>query len=155
MLVYLGPGTASPPSRRALARPASTPVRVVDARGGPVAGAVVAGSFRKDADREPLFTPEEMIASKTSDERGEVLLDLDTPGRLDGTGVYAIRQSRGRPLVGIRKVTREEIGRPITITMRRPAGCFFRSIARGFRLWKTSTMWSSPAHGGREGLTCD
>ena len=97
--------------------PLLTPLHLVDARGGPVAGAVVADFFWRDNDREPTFTPTEFTASKTSDERGEALLELEIPAHLDGTGIFAVRQSKGRPLVGLHKVTREEIGKPITIKL--------------------------------------
>jgi hypothetical protein len=97
--------------------PAPTSLRLVDGRGGPVSGAIVAGFFWRDNDREPAFTPSEANESRKSDERGEALLELDIPEHLDGAGVYAIRQGKGRPLVGIHKVTREEVGKPITITM--------------------------------------
>ena len=54
---------------------------------------------------------------KTSDEEGDLALKLDIPGHLDGVGVFAIRAGRGRPLVGLFNVSREQIGKPITIVM--------------------------------------
>jgi hypothetical protein len=130
-----------------------TPMRLLDARGRPVAGAVVAGSFRRDADREPLFTPEDMFAAKTSDERGEALVGLDVSGRLDSAGVYAIRQGRGRPLVGIRKFTREELGKPITITMYPTCRVLFQIDSAGlsglekeYNVELTGPRWSRAAH---------
>ena len=83
----------------------------------PVAGAVVADFLWRDNDRESSFTPTESADSKTSDERGEASLKVEIPQHLDGTGLFAIRQGKGRPLVGVHKVMREEIGKPITIAM--------------------------------------
>lgn len=97
--------------------PLLTPLRLVDARGGPVAGAAVAEFFWRDNDRESIFTPTESSDSRISNDRGEASLKLAIPAHLDGSSLFAIRQGKGRPLVGIHKVTREEIGKPATIIM--------------------------------------
>ncbi|MFI5459544.1 MAG: WD40 repeat domain-containing protein [Isosphaerales bacterium] len=114
-----------------LSKPTLTPVRLVDARGRPVAGAGVADFFWRDNDRESAFTPTESTALKTTDDRGEALLKLEIPGHLDGGAIFAIRQGRGRPLVGLRKVTREEIGKPITIGMYPACRVLFRIDSAG------------------------
>ena len=69
--------------------PLLTQFRLVDARGGPVAGAVVAGFFWRDNDRESSFAPTEDVASKTTDERGEASLVIENPLRVGGTSIYA------------------------------------------------------------------
>jgi WD40 repeat protein len=97
--------------------PISTLIRLVDARGRPVTGAVVADYFSSDDDREPSFAPQGATAAKISDQRGEASLELDISRHQDGAGVYALLKRRGRPLVGIHKVTRAEIGNPVTIRM--------------------------------------
>ena len=46
-------------------------------------------------------------------------------------GVFAIRQAKGRPLVGLHKVTREEIGKPIPIAMHPACRVLFRIESTG------------------------
>ena len=46
-------------------------------------------------------------------------------------GVYAIRQLKGRPLVGLSKVTREEVGKPITIVMHPACRVLFQIDSTG------------------------
>ena len=111
--------------------PTSAPLRLVDAQGRPVAGAVVSSYFSRDCDREPSFTAPESIESKSSDAKGELTLKLEIPGHLDGVGVFAIRQDKGRPLVGLSKVTREEIGKPITIAMHPACRVLFQIESAG------------------------
>jgi hypothetical protein len=116
--------------KRAVA-PTLTPIRLVDAQGRPVSGAVVSDFFWRDADREPSFTAGEPSAARSSDDQGKVVLAIEIPGHLDGTAVFAIRQAKGRPLVGLHKVTREEIGTPLTITMHPACRTLFRIESRG------------------------
>ena len=97
--------------------PILTPVRLVDGQARPVKAAVAGHYFWRDCDLEPSFTAPESIEVKTSDEEGDLALKLDIPGHLDGVGVFAIRAGRGRPLVGLFNVSREQIGKPITIVM--------------------------------------
>ena len=111
--------------------PTLTPLRLVDTQGRPVAGAVVSHYFSRDGDREPSFTVPEPIESKTSDAQGGVALKLEIPGHLDGTGIFAIRQDKGRPLVGLHKVTREGIGKPATIVMYPACRVLFRIESTG------------------------
>jgi WD40 repeat protein len=105
--------------RKRIVRPKRVPIRLVDAQGRPVAGALASSYLQRDADREPSFRPSDPKQAPTSDPRGELALELGIPGHLDGTGVYAIRQDGDHPLVGIHKVTRKQIrdGRPVTIVM--------------------------------------
>ena len=102
-------GRAVDPTRRA--------IRLVDAQGRPVEGALASTYFQRDIDREPSFIVPEPLEAATSNARGLLALKLEIPGHLDGAGIYAIRQRKGRPLVGLLKVTREELDKPITITM--------------------------------------
>src|SRR5262249_35438625 len=106
------------PTRRA--------IRLVNAQGRPVEGAVVSTYFSRDADTEPSFMPPEPIEAARSNARGLVSLKLEIPSHLDGAGIYAIRQDQGRPLVGLRKVTREELVKPITIVMHPACRVLFR-----------------------------
>jgi WD40 repeat protein len=103
--------------RRRAVDPTRRAIRLVDAQGRPVEGARASTYFQRDADREPSFTVPEPIEAATSNARGLLALKLEIPGHLDGEGIYAIRQREGRPLVGLRKVTRAELDKPITITM--------------------------------------
>ena len=80
------------PTRRA--------IRLVDAQGRPVEGAITSTYFSRDADSAPSFSPPEPIEAATSNARGLVALKLEIPGHLDGEGLYAIRAEKGRPLVG-------------------------------------------------------
>ena len=56
--------------RKRTVAPTLTPLRLVDAQGRPVAGAVVSSYFSRDCDREPSFTAPESIESKSSDAKG-------------------------------------------------------------------------------------
>jgi WD40 repeat protein len=94
-----------------------SPLHLVDVRGQPVAGATVSTYFQKDGDRSASFDPYESIESKTSDSNGEASLGLEVLRHLDATGVYAIRPEKDRPLVGLSKITRDQLGKPITIVM--------------------------------------
>jgi WD40 repeat protein/beta-lactamase regulating signal transducer with metallopeptidase domain len=118
--------------RKRTVAPTLPPIRLVDAQGRPVSGAVVSHYFSRDRDLESSFRTWESIESKTSDVRGEVSLNLEIPGHLDGVGVFAIRQAKGRPLVGLHKGTREEIGKPITIAMHPACRVLFRIESTGF-----------------------
>jgi WD40 repeat protein/beta-lactamase regulating signal transducer with metallopeptidase domain len=113
--------------------PTPTLIRLVDENGRPVSGATVSSYFSRDCDREPAFTSPEPIEAQTSDDRGEVTLELDIPGHIDGTAIFAIRQVKGRPLVGLRKVLREEIGKPITTVMYPACRVLFRIESTGLR----------------------
>jgi hypothetical protein len=94
--------------RRAV-RPTRRVIRLVDAGGRPVQGAVVSRFFSRDADREPSFTAPEPSEKGTSNARGQGALNLEIPGHLDAAGIYATRPDDGRPLVGVGKVTREDL----------------------------------------------
>ena len=98
---------------------AETPLLLVDTQGRPVAGAVVSTFFTRDLDRESSFTPSEELSLKpqTSDERGEATLTLSLWHPKAAKAVYAIRPDKERPLVGMHKVTGEELGKPNTIVM--------------------------------------
>ena len=115
--------------------PTSTPLRLVDSQGQPVAGARVSTYFERDRDRSSSFTPAESIEEKATDARGEASLTLEIAGHLEGAGVYAIRQEPGqdRPLVGVHNVTRDQIGKPVTITMYPACRVRFRAECPGFR----------------------
>ena len=140
------------PTRRA--------IRLVDAQGRPVAGAVASTYFQRDADREPAFTAPEPIEAATSNARGLLALKLEIPGHLDGAGIYAIRQDRDRPLVGLRKVTREEIDKPITIVMHPACRVSFRIDSKGLPAleakyhaelagpgwWRAAYVWLGETH---------
>ncbi len=91
----------------------------MDAEGRPIAGAVSSSYFQRDADHEPSFKPSDPAHSATSDGQGELALAVEIPGHLDGTGVYAIRQDGDQLLVGLHKVTREELRaeKPLSIVM--------------------------------------
>ncbi len=110
-----------------------TPLHLVDASGQPVAGAAVSTYFEKNGDRSPSFVPYESIESKTSDLKGEVSLGLDVLNHLDGTGVYAIRPENDRPLVGLANVTRDQLGKPVTIVMHPACRVRLRVDCPGFR----------------------
>ena len=94
-----------------------TPIRLLDAGGRPVAGAAVADFFWRMNDQESDFKPTDTARSQVSDANGEIALVLEVPGHLDATCVYAIRPDKDRPLVGVRTVAPEDVGKPITITM--------------------------------------
>jgi WD domain, G-beta repeat/WD40-like Beta Propeller Repeat len=105
------------PNQARSATPLLTPFRLLDAQGRPVAGAVVAEFFERDNDLESVFKPTDSAASNTSDERGEASLQLLSLRYLNVTGVFAIRQLKGRPLVGLQTVSYEDRGKQITINM--------------------------------------
>jgi WD40 repeat protein len=111
----------------------SSPLCLVDPQGRPVAGAVVSTFFVKDGDGESSFTPPESIESQTSDERGEASLTLDVPLPREGKGVYAIRLDKNRPLVGVHTITREEIGKPVSVVMHPACRVRLRVECPGFR----------------------
>jgi WD40 repeat protein len=93
---------------------------LVDDQGRPVAGARVSTYFERDRDRSRSFSVPDPIKSRVSDANGEATLELEIPGHLDGAGVYATLEQEEPALVGIHNVTRDEIGKPITIRMQRP-----------------------------------
>ncbi len=111
------------PTRRA--------IRLVDAQGRPVVGAVVSTYFSRDLDQEPSFTPPEPIEAARSNARCLLALKLEILDHLDGEGIYAIRQDKGRPLVGLHKVTREGLDKPITIVMHPACRVLFRIDSKG------------------------
>ncbi len=74
----------------------------------------------------PLSRIPEPLEAATSNKRGMVSLKIEIPGHLDGEGIYAIQKRTGRPLVGMIKVTRGGLDKPITITMRPACRVFFR-----------------------------
>ncbi len=110
-----------------------SPLRLVDVRGQPVAGATVSTYFQKDGDRSASFEPYGPIESKTSDSNGEASLGLEVLRHLDATGVYAIRLEDDRPLVGLSKITRDQLGKPITIVMHPACRVRLRVECPGFR----------------------
>ena len=123
--------------RRRAVDPTRRAIRLVDAQGRPVEGALASTYFQRDADREPSFIVPEPIEAATSNARGLLALKLEIPGHLDGEGIYAIRQREGRPLVGLRKVTREELDKPITITMHPACRVLFRIESTGLPVLET------------------
>jgi hypothetical protein len=108
-------------------------IRLVDADGKPVAGALAATFFWRDADREPSFAPPDRSEASTSNARGQLVLKLEIPGHLDAAGIYAIRQDGGHPLVGVAKVTRQELDKPIAIVMHPACRVRLRIECPGFR----------------------
>jgi WD40 repeat protein len=117
--VAVPPAVVNPaePDQNQIVRRWLTPVRLVDARGKPVEGATVAESFTRDDDRESIFTPMDPKASWISNDQGDVLLQLKMASHLEETALFAIRKRNGRPLVGIQAIKRENIGKPMTMTM--------------------------------------
>ena len=112
-----------------------TPIHLVDTQGRPVAGAVVSTYFTRDLDRESSFTPSEELSlkSRTSNEQGEATLMLSLRNSRSVKAVFAIRPDKERPLVGIRKVTSEELGKPNTIVMHPACRVRLRVECPGFR----------------------
>jgi HEAT repeats/WD domain, G-beta repeat len=106
-------------------------IRLVDTRGRPVEGAVVSTYFSRDLDEESSFTPPEPMEAARSNARGLVALKVEIPGHMDGEGLYAIRQDKGRPLVGLCRVTREELDKPIKIVMHPACRVLFRIESKG------------------------
>jgi WD40 repeat protein len=139
-----------------------TPIRLVDAQGQPVDGALVSTYFQRDADREPSFTPPDPMEATTSDARGELALQLAIPGHLDAAAVYAIRPDRDRPIVGLQRVSRGEIGegKPVTIVMHPACRVRMRVECPGFRevsekfhadlggpsWWRAAYVWLGENH---------
>ena len=87
--------------------------------------------FSRDLDEESSFTPPEPMEAARSNARGLVALKVEIPGHMDGEGLYAIRQDKGRPLVGLCRVTREELDKPITIVMHPACRVLFRIDSKG------------------------
>jgi WD40 repeat protein len=127
------PGRASQSPDGPALRVAPTPLRLVDAQGHPIAGAVVATYFTRDVDRESRFTPGEEVESRTSDQHGEVSLPLGIPVRREGVGIYAIRPDRDRLLVGVHTLTREQVGQRAMIVMHPACRVRLRVECPGFR----------------------
>ncbi len=123
--------------RRRAVDPTRRAIRLVDAQGRPVEGALASTYFQRDIDREPSFIVPEPIEAATSNARGLLALKIEIPGHLDGEGIYAIRQRKGRPLVGLRKVTREELDKPITITMHPACRVLFQIASTGLPALET------------------
>src|SRR5262249_46999345 len=111
--------------------PTRPAIRLVDTRGRPVEGAGVSTSFSRDFDEESSFTPPEPMEAARSNARGLVALKVEIPGHMDGEGLYAIRQDKGRPLVGLCRVTRAELDKPITIVMHPACRVLFRIDSKG------------------------
>ena len=113
---------------RTRVEPTATRLRLVDSQDRPVAGALLSTYWQRDRDKAPSFTAPESLEETTTDARGEATLKLEIEGHLDGEGVYAIRQEPGsdRPLVGVHKVTRAEIGKSVTIVMQPGCRVVFR-----------------------------
>ena len=112
------------PRQTRSAVPLLTHIRLVDAQSRPVADAVVAEFFERDNDLESVFKPTESAVWNTSDEHGEVSLELRSLRYLNVTGVFAIRQLKGRPLVGLQTVRYEDRGKQLTIKCIPPVACF-------------------------------
>ena len=75
--------------RKRAVKPTSMTIRLVDAQGRPVAGAIASTYFHRDADREPSFTPpSDSVEARTSDARGELVLKLGISGHLSAAGIY-------------------------------------------------------------------
>ena len=106
-------------------------IHLVDAEGRPVEGAVAGTYFQRDMDRDSAFTIPEPVEAATSNQRGLVSLKIDIPGHLDGAGIYAIQKRTGRPLVGMLKVTRDGLDKPITISMHPACRVLFRVDSTG------------------------
>jgi WD40 repeat protein len=135
-------------------------IRLVDADGRPVQGAVASSFFSRDADREPSFTAAPPSEMATSNARGQVALTLEIPSHLDAAGIYAIRPHDGRPLVGVGNVTREELDKPITIVMHPACRVRLRVECPGFReleekfhveldgpdWWRAAYVWLGDNH---------
>jgi WD40 repeat protein/beta-lactamase regulating signal transducer with metallopeptidase domain len=94
----------------------ATPIRLVDAQGRPVEGAVVGTHFYRNADTPPRFVPWGSIKA-TSDARGELSLMLESPARWGDQYLYALRSDGDQLLVGLGRVARGDLGKPIAIVM--------------------------------------
>ncbi len=121
--------------RKRIVKPTRVAIRLVDAEGRPVAGAVASNYFHRDADQDPTFQPSATEGASTSDARGELALRLSIPAHLDGVGVYAIRQDGDAPLVGVQRVSREDIrgGKPLKVVMHPACRVRLRVECPGFR----------------------
>lgn len=148
--------------RKRVVRPTRTAIRLVDAQGRPVAGALASDFFHRDADRDPDFGSMEPGKTPMSDERGELTLKLDVPGHREAAAVYAIRRDGEHFLVGIRRVAREEIraSRPVTVEMHPACRVRLRVECPGFReieekyqvdlraggWWRAAYVWLGEDH---------
>jgi hypothetical protein len=105
--------------RKNAVKPTRVPIHVVDTQGRPIKGAIVSTFFAREADSEPSFSVPEPLEAATSDARGELALKLAVPAHRDADGIYATRQDGNLPIVGLQKVSREEIwdGKSVTIVM--------------------------------------
>jgi WD40 repeat protein/beta-lactamase regulating signal transducer with metallopeptidase domain len=113
--------------------PTSMPLRLVDAQGQPVVGAIVGSYFWRVGDGSTSFTPANLKESSSSDARGEASLKLAIGGHQEGTAVCAIQQGKDRPLIGLSKVARAEIGKPVTVVMYPACRVRLRAECSGFR----------------------
>jgi WD40 repeat protein len=148
--------------RRRVVRPTRTPIRLVDTAGRPVAGALAGSFLWRDVDREPSFQPASPQEGATSDARGELALMLEVPGHLDAAAVYAIRRDGDSSLVGLRRVTGEEIrgGRPVAVVLHPACRVRVRVECPGFReleekyrvdlrggdWWRAAYVWLGTDH---------
>ena len=73
----------------------------------------------------------EPFESARSNGQGMLALKIDIGRHPVGVGIYAIRQRRGRPLVGVCKATKTELDKPITITMHPACRVLFRIDSTG------------------------
>ncbi len=148
--------------RRRVVKPTRVAIRLVDAEGRPVEGAVASTFFQKDPDHGPSFVPSDPAGAATSDARGELALELTIAGHLDGAGVYAIRPDGDGPIVGLHKVTREQIreGKPVTVVMHPACRVRFRVECPGLsevaekyhadlggeNWWRSAYVWLGETH---------
>jgi WD40 repeat protein len=148
--------------RKNIVKPTRMPIRLVDAEGRPVKGALVSSYFQRNADSEPSFSVPESVEAATSDARGELGLKLAIPGHLDAAGIYAICQERDLPIVGLQSVSREEIrdGKPVTIVMHPACRVRLRVECPGFKelaekhradldgdnWWRAAYVWLGENH---------
>jgi WD40 repeat protein/beta-lactamase regulating signal transducer with metallopeptidase domain len=148
--------------RQRVVKPTLTSIRLVDAQGRPVAGVVASPYFHRDVDREPAFTPSDPTEAGTSGAGGDLALKLQIPGHLDAAGVYAIRQDGDHPLVGLQRVSREELkaGKPVRIVMHPACRVRLRVECPGFRelaekyhadlggaeWWRAAYVWLGENH---------
>ncbi len=120
-----------PQDQRYTVKAARRVIRLVDADGRPMEGAIASTYFQRDCDREASFSVPESIEGATSNSRGLAALELRIPRQLDGVGIYAIRPAEGRPLVGLCKVTREMLDKPISVVMYPACRVHFRIDSTG------------------------
>jgi Tol biopolymer transport system component len=93
----------------------------------------VSGFFERERDRDASFMPPEWSESRTTDQHGEASLPVRIPVPLGEAGIYAIRQDKDRPLVGVHRLTREAAGKPATIVMHPACRVRLRVECPGFR----------------------